>query len=256
MGSGSAIDLSKKMKSRGLDSVFASAPSDSFLGPGAMVSFGNVGRDDRSGNSFYQLFEMQENGDEYFDDYFSQPEKKRRLSADQVQFLERSFDVENKLEPERKLQLANELGLQPRQIAVWFQNRRARCKTKSLETEYETLHSSYKSLKMDYDNLVKANEKLKAEVLHLKHSGTAQDVEILDTKELSEAMPTSTDEEHKVSISTSKNDEQSSTKSDVTNEDSPRLRGEAHHHHLFVESGESSHDFDPRSVCFLASWRR
>lgn len=129
------------------------------------MSFGTVGRDNGSGNSFYQSFEMQENGDEYLDDYFNQPEKKRRLSADQVQFLERSFDVENKLEPERKLQLANELGLQPRQIAVWFQNRRARCKTKSLETEYETLHSSYKSLKMDYDNLLKANEKLKAEVM-------------------------------------------------------------------------------------------
>ena len=137
----------------------------SFAGPGAMVSFGAVGRDNGSGNSFYQSFEMQENGDEYLDDYFSQPEKKRRLSVHQVQFLERSFDVENKLEPERKLQLANELGLQPRQIAVWFQNRRARCKTKHLETEYETLHSSYKTLKMDYDYLLKENEKLKAEVM-------------------------------------------------------------------------------------------
>ncbi|KAL1566278.1 homeobox-leucine zipper protein HAT5-like [Salvia divinorum] len=250
---GGALDLSKKMKTRGhdrpLDSVFASAPSDSFLGPGAMVSFGAVGRDNGSGNPFYRSFEMHENGDEYLDDYFSQPEKKRRLAADQVQFLERSFDVENKLEPERKLQLANELGLQPRQIAVWFQNRRARCKTKSLETEYVTLHSSYTSLKMDYDYLLKENEKLKAEVLHLKHGGTAQDVEISDTKELLEAMPTtSTNEEHKVSVSTFKNDEQSSTRSDVTNEDSPRLRDVAHHHHhhhLFVESGESSYDFDP-----------
>ncbi|XP_057785232.1 homeobox-leucine zipper protein HAT5-like [Salvia miltiorrhiza] len=251
---GGALDLSKKMKTCGhdrpLDSVFASAPSNSFLGPGAMVSFGAVGRDNSSGNSFYQSFEMQENGEEYLDDYFSQPEKKRRLSVDQVQFLERSFEVENKLEPDRKLQLANELGLQPRQIAVWFQNRRARCKTKHLETEYETLHSSYKSLKMDYDYLVKENEKLKAEVLHLKHDGTAQDVEHAssgesDTKELSEAIPVSTDEEeHKVSVSTSKNDEQSSTKSDVTNEDSPRLT-DGIHHPLFVKSGESPHDFDP-----------
>ena len=32
MGGGSAMDLSKKMKARGLDSVFASAPLDSFLG--------------------------------------------------------------------------------------------------------------------------------------------------------------------------------------------------------------------------------
>ncbi|XP_042017889.1 homeobox-leucine zipper protein HOX16-like isoform X2 [Salvia splendens] len=237
VGGGAPLDLSEKMKycghARPLDSVFESAPSNSFLGPGAMVSFGAVGRDTGSGNSFYKSFEMQENRDEYLDDYFSQPEKKRRLSVDQVQFLERSFEVENKLEPERKLQLANELGLQPRQIAVWFQNRRARCKTKHLETEYEALHSSYKSLKMDYDYLLKENEKLKAEVLHLTHDAIAQDVEHVSSgesecKELSEAMPTPAKEEHKVF----KNDEQSSTKSDETNEESPRLR----HHSLFVES--------------------
>lgn len=236
------MDLMKKMKNCGhdrpLDSVFAAAPPNSFLGPEAMVSFGAVGRDN---GAFYQPFEMQENGDEYLDDYFSQPEKKRRLSVDQVQFLERSFEVENKLEPDRKVQLANELGLQPRQIAVWFQNRRARCKTKHLESEYETLHSSYKSLKTDYDHLLKENEKLRAEVLHLKHDGLSQE---FDTKEPSEATPTSTSEEHRVSVSNSKNDEQSSTKSDVTNEDSPRLI-DGVHHPLFVESGESSRDFDP-----------
>lgn len=131
-------------------------------GAGAMVSFGNGSR-----NSIYHpFFDPRETGDEYLDDYVTQPEKKRRLSVDQVQFLEKSFEVENKLEPDRKLQLANELSLQPRQIAVWFQNRRARCKTKSLETEYETLHSSYKSLRTDYDSLLKENEKLKAEVDH------------------------------------------------------------------------------------------
>lgn len=57
-------------------------------------------------------------------------------------------------------------------------------------------------------------------------------------------MPNSTNEEHRVSVSNSKNDEQSSTKSDVTNEDSPRLM-DGIHHPLFVESGESSRDFDP-----------
>ncbi|KAF9681850.1 hypothetical protein SADUNF_Sadunf05G0045800 [Salix dunnii] len=63
-------------------------------------------------------------------------EKKRRLSGDQVKALEKNFEVENKLEPERKVKLAQELGLQPRQVAVWFQNRRARWKTKQLERDY------------------------------------------------------------------------------------------------------------------------
>ncbi|GMN45380.1 hypothetical protein TIFTF001_014586 [Ficus carica] len=44
--------------------------------------------------------------------------KKRRLSSDQVKALEKYFEVENKLEPERKAKLADELGLQPRQVAI------------------------------------------------------------------------------------------------------------------------------------------
>ena len=91
-------------------------------------------------------------------------EKKRRLSVDQVKALEKNFEMENKLEPERKVKLAQELGLQPRQVAVWFQNRRARWKTKTLEKDYDRLKSSFDILTTDFDSLVKENEKLKAEV--------------------------------------------------------------------------------------------
>lgn len=101
------------------------------------------------------------------DDCLHQPEKKRRLTANQVQFLEKSFEVENKLEPDRKVQLAKDLGLQPRQVAIWFQNRRARWKTKQLEKDYDTLRSSYNALKADYESLLNEKEKLKAEVDHL-----------------------------------------------------------------------------------------
>jgi homeobox-leucine zipper protein len=91
-------------------------------------------------------------------------EKKRRLSFDQVRSLERNFEMENKLEPERKMQLAKELGLQPRQVAVWFQNRRARWKTKQLERDYEVLTLDYNRLKSDYDTIIQQKQELQGEV--------------------------------------------------------------------------------------------
>eukprot|EP00249_Psilotum_nudum_P017224 c26220_g2_i2 orf=557-1579(+) len=130
------------------------------------------------------------------DSYLHRPEKKRRLTVEQVKFLEKSFEIENKLEPDRKLQLAKDLNLQPRQVAVWFQNRRARWKTKQLEKDYDTLNMSYDALKADYDLLLREKEWLQAEIDSVKgklrliaenkhnespHSGNAAD------KELSEA---------------------------------------------------------------------
>ena len=103
--------------------------------------------------------------DVYGDNDLSHPvEKKRRLSYDQVRSLERSFEVENKLEPERKMQLARELNLQPRQVAVWFQNRRARWKIKQLERDYEMLNGDYTRLKADLESALREKDALQAEV--------------------------------------------------------------------------------------------
>ncbi|KAL8151915.1 hypothetical protein V2J09_021723 [Rumex salicifolius] len=95
-------------------------------------------------------------------------QKKRRLSVDQVKALEKSFDVENKLEPDRKQRLAQELGLQPRQVAVWFQNRRARWKTKQLERDYSVLKANYDSLKLNLESLQTDNESLINEIRKLR----------------------------------------------------------------------------------------
>ena len=87
--------------------------------------------------------------------------KKRRLSDEQAQFLEMSFRKERKLETPRKVQLAAELGLDTKQVAVWFQNRRARYKSKLIEEEFSKLRAAH-------DAVVVHNCRLEAELLRLK----------------------------------------------------------------------------------------
>ncbi|XP_058080935.1 homeobox-leucine zipper protein ATHB-40-like [Magnolia sinica] len=72
--------------------------------------------------------------------------KKRKLSTEQVNFLEMNFGSERKLESARKVRLASELGLDPDQVAVWFQNRRARWKSKQLEEEYTRLKTAHETV--------------------------------------------------------------------------------------------------------------
>ncbi|CAH9067858.1 unnamed protein product [Cuscuta europaea] len=96
-------------------------------------------------------------------------EKKRRLGLEQVKALEKSFEQGNKLEPERKMELARALGLQPRQIAIWFQNRRARSKTKQLEKDYDLLKRQLEALSSDNNALKSRNKKLHCELLALRN---------------------------------------------------------------------------------------
>ncbi|KAL6993621.1 hypothetical protein U1Q18_011733 [Sarracenia purpurea var. burkii] len=96
---------------------------------------------------------------------------KRKLSEEQVSLLELSFGNEHKLESDRKDRLASELGLDPRQVAVWFQNRRARWKTKRLEEEYS-------KLKLEHENTVVQKCSLETEVLKLKEQLSKAENEI------------------------------------------------------------------------------
>ncbi|KAK1376498.1 Homeobox-leucine zipper protein ATHB-13 [Heracleum sosnowskyi] len=104
--------------------------------------------------------------------------KKRRLNMEQVRTLEKSFEMGNKLEPDRKLELARVLGLQPRQIAIWFQNRRARWKTKQLEKDYDLLKSQYDAVKAENDSLQSHNQKLHAQILALKNGEPTESINL------------------------------------------------------------------------------
>uniref|UniRef100_A0ACD5WYI1 Uncharacterized protein n=1 Tax=Avena sativa TaxID=4498 RepID=A0ACD5WYI1_AVESA len=101
--------------------------------------------------------------------------KKRKLSDEQAQFLEMSFREDRKLETPRKEKLAAELGLDSKQVAVWFQNRRARYKSKLIEEEFSKLRAAH-------DAVVVHNCQLEAELLRLKER-------LAETEEKSKFMP-------------------------------------------------------------------
>ncbi|KAH1080806.1 hypothetical protein J1N35_020567 [Gossypium stocksii] len=87
--------------------------------------------------------------------------KKLRLSKEQSLVLEETFKEHSTLNPKQKLALAMQLNLRPRQVEVWFQNRRARTKLKQTEVDCEYL-------KRCCDNLTEENRRLQKEAQELR----------------------------------------------------------------------------------------
>ncbi|CAI9264256.1 unnamed protein product [Lactuca saligna] len=81
---------------------------------------------------------------------------------------------EEELSDDVLLGAARELGLQPRQIAIRFRNRRARWKTKQLEKDYDVLKNQFEAIKTQNDSLLSQNYKLHAEVLALKNKNSTE----------------------------------------------------------------------------------
>ncbi|KAK1420250.1 hypothetical protein QVD17_21693 [Tagetes erecta] len=92
----------------------------------------------------------------------------RRFTNQQIKSLETIFQTESKLEPRKKLELAKDLGLQPKQVAIWFQNKRARWRSKQLEKDYNMLRASFDSLSSRYDLLNKENQSLTQQLNKLR----------------------------------------------------------------------------------------
>ncbi|GAB4844636.1 hypothetical protein Ancab_038038 [Ancistrocladus abbreviatus] len=95
---------------------------------------------------------------------------KKRFSDEQIRSLESIFQNESKLEPRKKVQLAKELGLQPRQVAIWFQNKRARWKSKQIERDYSILRANYNALASRYENLKKEKQTLVIQLQKLSNT--------------------------------------------------------------------------------------
>ncbi|MBA0851458.1 hypothetical protein Goshw_020182 [Gossypium schwendimanii] len=236
-------NLSVLLQNQRLHPLFipGSSPSPSFIGTRSMVSFEDSLKTNRPKRSIFKMFDEQENGyDEYLEECFHQPEKKRRLTVDQIQFLEKSFEVDNKLEPERKIQLAKDLGLQPRQVAIWFQNRRARWKTKQLEKDYDTLLAMYNSLKADYDDLLKEKDKLKEEVLQLTDKLQTKENERRNS-EFSDVKPLLLQEPSQKPIVVSM---AACKQEDIDSDNIPQYYSDEFHSSL-LEAADSSYPFEP-----------
>ncbi|XP_073047067.1 homeobox-leucine zipper protein HAT14-like [Primulina eburnea] len=88
--------------------------------------------------------------------------KKLRLTKEQSSFLEESFKEHNTLNPRQKLALAKQLNLRPRQVEVWFQNRRARTKLKQTEVDCEYLKRCCERLTEENRRLQKELQELRA----------------------------------------------------------------------------------------------
>ncbi|XP_027070041.1 homeobox-leucine zipper protein HAT4-like [Coffea arabica] len=83
--------------------------------------------------------------------------KKSRLSKEQAAVLEANFNDHPNPDTALKNELADRLGLFPRQVDIWFQNRRARTKSKKNVSECERLKQVCK-------NLIEENLKLSEEI--------------------------------------------------------------------------------------------
>ncbi|XP_054816123.1 homeobox-leucine zipper protein HOX11-like [Prosopis cineraria] len=115
---------------------------------------------DYDGEVYYQRAASSRASDE--DDNVGSTRKKLRLSKEQSAFLEESFKEHSTLNPKQKLALAKQLNLRPRQVEVWFQNRRARTKLKQTEVDCEYLKRCCETLTEENRRLHKELQELRA----------------------------------------------------------------------------------------------
>ncbi|KAK8933325.1 Homeobox-leucine zipper protein HOX3 [Platanthera zijinensis] len=137
-----------------------SSPSGS-EGGGCNVRDLDMNRPASGGEEEIPAGSCEEGDEEECGDGGSRP-KKLRLSKEQSRMLEESFRQNHTLNPKQKEALASKLRLRPRQVEVWFQNRRARTKLKQTEMECEYLKRCFGSLTEENRRLQREVEELRA----------------------------------------------------------------------------------------------
>ncbi|KAH0893979.1 hypothetical protein HID58_056408 [Brassica napus] len=100
--------------------------------------------------------------DDHEDEEGVSARKKLRLTKQQSILLEENFKMHSTLNPKQKQALARQLSLRPRQVEVWFQNRRARTKLKQTEMDCEFLKKCCETLTDENRRLQKELQDLKA----------------------------------------------------------------------------------------------
>lgn len=88
-----------------------------------------------------------------YDDDDEGSSQKLRFTKAQLRVLEDTFERLQRPNAHQKSTLAMELGVQPRQVEVWFQNRRARGKAKRNESDCEVLRQRCQDLIVENHHL-------------------------------------------------------------------------------------------------------
>ncbi|KAF9662923.1 hypothetical protein SADUNF_Sadunf18G0104800 [Salix dunnii] len=124
---------------------------------------------DKAEGIYFKSEEDEECGNKRSDEYSvdssidGSGRKKLRLTKEQSSLLEESFKRHTTLNPAQKHTLAERLNLKPRQVEVWFQNRRARTKLKQTEVDCEFLKKCCESLSNENRRLKKELQDLRSQ---------------------------------------------------------------------------------------------
>ncbi|CAI5974018.1 unnamed protein product [Closterium sp. NIES-65] len=117
-------------------------------GEGEEVGEGGEGGSDADGTAASGA-----NGEGDLRDEGSVPRKRLRLTKEQSLQLEEKFALVSSPNAAEKAAFARELQLQPRQVEVWFQNRRARHRLRQAEDDCEQLRRRCEQLERENEHI-------------------------------------------------------------------------------------------------------